>query len=134
MYIRYKSLSIVEVTYTGNSTIEGPSTQTFGTIIGTLDENVVLHFKVKVIILFASGNILTHESESILHHDPDGSFSDSSVIIFESPFESTNSHSILKGTSSVSNSFIHKFNDVFGSYKTTVDPSGNSIPQVQKLC
>ena len=65
----------VEVTYTGNSTIGGASTQTIGTIVDKMNNDGTVSSKGQAIILTASGQVITYRSESIGNYNPDGSFS-----------------------------------------------------------
>ena len=121
----------VEVTYTGNSTIGGAPTQTIGTIVDKMNTDGTVSSKGQAIILTASGQVITYRSESIGTYNPDGSFSNSGVMIFHLPFR-TNSTSST-GVSSNSTDTIHtQFDNLFGIYKKTVDPEGNGLTKVWK--
>ena len=80
----------VEVTYTGNSTMGGAPTQTIGTTVDKMNNDGTVSSKGQAIILTASGQVITYRSESIGAYNPDGSFSNSGVMVFHLPFK-TNS-------------------------------------------
>lgn len=77
----------VEVTYDGNSTIGGAPTQTIGTIVDKMNTDWTVSSKGQAIILTASGQVITYRSESIGTYNPDGSFSDSGVMVFHLPLK-----------------------------------------------
>ncbi len=121
----------VEVTYTGNSTIAGAPTQTIGTIIDKMNNDGTISSKGQAIILTASGQVITYRSESIGNYNPDGSFSDSGVMVFHLPFKMNSANSA--GVSSNSTDSLYtQFDNVFGIYKKTVDPEGNGLTEVWK--
>lgn len=55
----------VEVTYNGNSTIDGAPTQTIGTIVDKLNTDGSVSSNGQAIILTDSGQVITYRSESI---------------------------------------------------------------------
>ena len=121
----------VEVTYTGNSTINGAPTQTIGTIIDKMNNDGSVSSKGQAIILTPSGQVLTYRSESIGTYNPDGSFSDSGIMVFHTPFKMNPTNST--DTSSNTTSSLHaQFDNLFGIYKKTVDPEGNGLTKVWK--
>ena len=83
----------VEVTYTGNSTIGEAPTQTIGTIVDKMNTDGTVSSKGQAIILTASGQVITYRSESIGTYNPDGSFSDSGVMVFHLPFKMISANS-----------------------------------------
>ena len=83
----------VEVTYTGNSTIGEAPTQTIGTIVDKMNTDGTVSSKGQAIILTASGQVITYRSESIGNYNPDGSFSDSGVMVFHVPFKMNSANS-----------------------------------------
>ena len=121
----------VEVTYTGNSTMGGAPTQTIGTIVDKMNTDGTVSSKGQAIILTASGQVITYRSESIGTYNPDGSFSDSGVMVFHLPFKmnSTNSTGL---SSNSTDTFYTQFDNLFGIYKKTVDPEGNGLTKVWK--
>ncbi len=121
----------VEVTYTGNSTIGGSATQTIGTIIDMMNTDGTVSSKGQAIILTASGQVITYRSESIGNYNPDGSFSDSGMMVFHLPFKMNSANST--GLSSNSTDALYtQFDNLFGIYKKTVDPEGNGLTKVWK--
>lgn len=122
---------IVEVTYNGNSSINGSPTQTIGTIIDTMGKDGVIHSEGKAIILTASGQLITYRSESIGYYKTDGSFSDNGIIFFNLPFYGDNSNNTSL-QDSIKNSLHSEFDNVLGIYKKTVDPAGNGLTKVWK--
>lgn len=126
------NIPTVEVSYTGNSTINGSPTQTIGTIIDKMGAGGSVHSKGQAIILTATGQVITYKSESIGYYNPDGSFSDSGIILFNIPFHgSTNNATALQSEKDDNNSYMG-FNNVLGIYKKTVDPSGKGLTKVWK--
>ena len=119
----------VEVTYTGNSTIGGVSTQTIGTIVDKMNNDGSVSSKGQAIILTASGQVITYRSESIGNYNPDGSFSDSGIMVFQLPFK-TNSANSTSLSSNSTDSLNAQFDNLIGIYKKTVDPEGNGITEV----
>ncbi|MDR4492243.1 MAG: hypothetical protein R2685_15305 [Candidatus Nitrosocosmicus sp.] len=121
----------VEVTYEGNSSIDGSPNHILGTIIDTMGKDGLVHSEGKAIILTPMGEIIAYRTESIGHYNPDGSFSDSGIIFFTIPFSELNNtnktsqHITGDGSYSV-------FNNLMGIYKKTVDPSGNGLMKVWK--
>ena len=91
----------VEVTYTGNSTIGEAPTQTIGTIVDKMNTDGTVSSKGQAIILTASGQVITYRSESIGNYDPDGSFSDSGVMVFHVPFKMNSANSTDHSTDSL---------------------------------
>ncbi len=75
--------------------------------------------KGQAIILTASGQVITYRSESIGTYNPDGSFSNSGVMVFHLPFKMTSANS--------TDSLYTQFDNLFGIYKKTVDPDGNGL-------
>ena len=121
----------VEVTYTGNSTIGEAPTQTIGTIVDKMNTDGTVSSKGQAIILTASGQVITYRSESVGTYNPDGSFSDSGVMVFHVPFKMNSSNST--GLSSNSTDTLStQFDNLFGIYKKTVDPEGNGLTKVWK--
>ena len=59
------SIPTVEVTYTGNSTIDGAPSQTIGTIVDKMNNDGTVSSKGQAIILTALGQVITYRSESI---------------------------------------------------------------------
>lgn len=126
------NIPTVEVSYTGNSTINGAPTQTIGTIIDKMGAGGSVHSEGQAIILTATGQVITYKSESIGYYNPDGSFSDSGIILFNIPFHgSTNNVTALQSEKDDNNSYLG-FNNVLGIYKKTVDPSGKGLTKVWK--
>jgi hypothetical protein len=121
----------VEVTYTGNSTIDGAPTQTIGTIVDKMNNDGTVSSKGQAIILTASGQVITYRSESIGNYNPDGSFSDSGIMVFQLPFK-TNSATSTSLSSNSTDSLNAQFDNLFGIYKKTVDPEGNGLTKVWK--
>lgn len=121
----------VEVTYTGNSTINGAPTQTIGTIVDKMNTDGTVSSKGQAIILTASGQVITYRSESIGTYNPDGSFSDSGVMVFHLPFK-TNSTGSTGVSSNSTDALYSQFDNLFGIYKKTVDPEGNGLTKVWK--
>ena len=121
----------VEVTYTGNSTIGGAPTQTIGTIVDKMNNDGSVSSKGQAIILTASGQVITYRSESIGNYNPDGSFSDSGVMVFHLPFK-MNSANTTGLSSNSTDSLYTQFDNLFGIYKKTVDPEGNGLTKVWK--
>ncbi len=121
----------VEVTYTGNSTIGGAPTQTLGTIVDKMNNDGTVSSKGQAIILTASGQVITYRSESIGNYNPDGSFSDSGIMVFQLPFK-TNSANSTSLSSNSTDSLNAQFDNLFGIYKKTVDPEGNGLTKVWK--
>ncbi len=121
----------VEVTYTGNSTIGGAPTQTIGTIVDKMNNDGSVSSKGQAIILTSSGQVITYRSESIGNYNPDGSFSDSGIMVFHVPFQMNSGNST--GLSSNSTDTLYtQFDNLFGIYKKTVDPEGNGLTKVWK--
>ena len=121
----------VEVTYTGNSTIGGAPTQTIGTIVDKMNNDGSVSSKGQAIILTASGQVITYRSESIGNYNPDGSFSDSGVMVFHLPFKMNSANSTGLSSNST-DSLYTQFDNLFGIYKKTVDPEGNGLTKVWK--
>ena len=121
----------VEVTYTGNSTINGAPTQTIGTITDKMNNDGSVSSKGQAIILTPSGQVLTYRSESIGTYNPDGSFSDSGIMVFHTPFK-MNSTNSTETYSNATASLQTQFDNLFGIYKKTVDPEGNGLTKVWK--
>lgn len=121
----------IEVTYEGNSTINDEPTQTFGTIIDTMNEDGMIYSDGKAMILTSTGKIITYKTQSIGQYNPDGSFSDSGVIFFNLPIHYPENNK----TDILSNDFAKSylgFNNLLGIYKKTVDPLGNGLTTVWK--
>ena len=111
----------VEVTYTGNSTMGGAPTQTIGTTVDKMNNDGTVSSKGHAIILTAAGQVITYRSESIGIYNPDGSFSNSGVMVFHLPFKMNST-----------DTFYTQFDNLFGIYKKTVDPDGNGLTKVWK--
>jgi len=121
----------VEVTYNGNSTIDGSPTQTIGTIVDKMNTDGTISSKGQAIILTVSGQVITYRSESIGTYNPDGSFSDSGVMVFHLPFKMNSANST--GLSSNSTDTLStQFDNLLGIYKKTVDSEGNGLTKVWK--
>ncbi len=121
----------VEVTYNGNSTIGGAPTQTIGTIVDEMNTDGTVSSKGQAIILTASGQVITYRSESIGNYNPDGSFSDSGIMVFHLPFKTNSTNST--GLSSNSTDLLNaQFDNLLGIYKKTIDPEGNGLTKVWK--
>jgi len=121
----------VEVTYYGNSTIGGSPTQTIGTIVDKMNTDGTISSKGQAIILTASGQVITYRSESIGQYNPDGSFSDSGVMVFHLPLKMNSANST--GLSSNSTHALYaQYDNLLGIYKKTVDPEGNGLTKVWK--
>jgi hypothetical protein len=121
----------VEVTYTGNSTIGGAPTQTIGTIVDKMNNDGTVSSKGQAIILTSTGQVITYRSESIGNYNPDGSFSDSGIMVFHMPFQ-MNSGNSTGGSSNSTDTHYTQFDNLFGIYKKTVDPEGNGLTKVWK--
>ena len=121
----------VEVTYNGNSTIGGAPTQTIGTIVDKMNTDGTISSKGQAIILTASGQVIAYRSESIGTYNPDGSFSNSGVMVFHLPFKMT-SPNFTDFSSNSTDSPYTQFDNLFGIYKKTVDPDGNGLTKVWK--
>jgi len=121
----------VEVTYAGNSTIDGAPTQTIGTIVDKMNNDGTVSSKGQAIILTSTGQVITYRSESIGNYNPDGSFSDSGIMVFHMPFQ-MNSGNSTEGSSNSTDSLYTQFDNLFGIYKKTVDPEGNGLTKVWK--
>jgi hypothetical protein len=126
------SLPSVEVSYVGNSTINGSPTQTIGTIVDKMGSEGAVHSKGQAIILTATGQVITYKSESVGYYNPDGSFSDSGIIQFGLPFQGSNNSNNATALSELSDDSFEEFNNVLGIYKKTVDPLGNGFTKVWK--
>jgi hypothetical protein len=135
------NLPSVEVSYNGNSTINGSPTQTIGTVVDKMGSDGAVHSNGQAIILTETGQVITYKSQSIGYYNPDGSFSDSGIILFSLPFfGSTNGNyenSSRNLTDSQSNSTeegtsYSEYNNLLGIYKKTVDPFGNGQTEVWK--
>jgi hypothetical protein len=121
----------VEVTYTGNSTMGGAPTQTIGTTVDKMNTDGTVASKGQAIILTASGQVITYRSESFGSYNPDGSFSNSGVMVFHLPFK-TNSTGSTEMSSNSTDTIYTQFDNLFGIYKKTVDPEGNGLTKVWK--
>ena len=131
----------VEVSYIGNSTINGSPTQTIGTVVDTMGSDVAVHSEGKAIILTATGQVITYKSKSIGYYNPDGSFSNSGIILFNMPLvgstngnseNSTKNLSGSQGNSSQKDTGYSEFSNLLGIYKKTVDAFGNGLTKVWK--
>lgn len=125
------AIPTVEVTYNGNSTIGGAPTQTIGTIVDKMNTDGTVSSKGQAIILTASGQVITYRSESIGTYNPDGSFSDSGVMVFHLPFKMNAAGSTGLSPNSTDTNYT-QFDNLFGIYKKTVDPEGNGLTKVWK--
>ena len=121
----------VELTYNGNSTIVGSPTQTIGTIVDKMNKDGTVSSKGQAIILTTSGQVITYRSESIGNYNPDGSFSDSGVMVFQLPFEMNSVNSTGLSLNSTDSPYT-QFDNLLGIYKKTVDPEGNGHTEVWK--
>ena len=125
----------VEVSYNGNSTINGSPTQTIGTIVDKMGAEGSVHSNGQAIILTATGQVITYKSQSIGYYNPDGSFSDSGIILFSLPFYGStnpNSTNLTSSQGDLGENGYSEFNNVLGIYKKTVDPLGNGLTKVWK--
>ncbi len=121
----------VEVTYNGNNTIGEAPTQTIGTIVDKMNTDGTVSSKGQAIILTPTGQVITYRSESIGNYNPDGSFSDSGVMVFHVPFKMISANSTGLSLNSTDN-LSTQFDNLFGIYKKTVDPEGNGLTKVWK--
>lgn len=124
---------IVEISYTGNSTIGNSSTQTIGTVESTMDYDGVIHSNGKAIITSQNGQVITYTSISKGQYNADGSFSDSGMMIFNLPFQSlaaANTTNTATNSNSANQNDLSEFDDKVGVYKKTVDRFGNGITEV----
>lgn len=121
----------VEVSYVGNSTINGSPTQTIGTIVDKMGADGAVHSKGQAIILSANGKVLTYKLESKGYYNPDGSFTDNGVMTFSVPFQGSNKNGTIYNNPSSTNSTM-EITNMFGIYKKTVDPMGNGFTKVWK--
>ncbi|WP_148686340.1 hypothetical protein [Candidatus Nitrosocosmicus hydrocola] len=129
------NLPSVEVSYNGNSTINGSPTQTIGTIVDKMGAEGSVHSNGQAIILTATGQVITYKSQSIGYYNPDGSFSDSGIILFSLPFygsTNTNINNVTNSQSGMGENDYSDFNNILGIYKKTVDPLGNGLTKVWK--
>ena len=129
------NLPSVEVSYNGNSTINGSPTQTIGTIVDKMGAEGSVHSNGQAIILTATGQVITYKSQSIGYYNPDGSFSDSGIILFSLPFygyTNPNSNNLTSSQDDLDENGYSEFNNVLGIYKKTVNPSGNGLTKVWK--
>ena len=134
------ALPSVEVSYNGNSTINGDPTQTIGTVVDKMGSEGAVHSEGQAIILTATEQVITYKSESIGYYNPDGSFTDSGIILFRLPFfdsinsnENDNSGNLTDSQSNSGDKVDYaEFNNVVGIYKKTVDPFGNGLTKVWK--
>jgi hypothetical protein len=122
----------VEVSYVGNSTINGSPTQTIGTIVDKMGAEGAVHSKGQAIILTETGQVITYKSESVGYYNPDGSFSDSGIIQFGLPFQGSNNNNNAASQNDLASNSFADFNNVLGIYKKTVDPLGNGFTKVWK--
>lgn len=129
-------LPTVEISYNGNSTINGSPTQTIGTVIDKMGSDGAVHSEGQAIILTATGQVITYKSQSIGYYNPDGSFSDSGIILFGLPFHNStqqNSNNVADSQSNMNEDTNYsEFNNLLGIYKKTVDPLGNGLTKVWK--
>src|SRR6188508_1564676 len=123
-FLIIESVSTVSVTYTGNSTIGGAPTQTIGTIVDKMNNDGTVFSKGQAIILTSTGQVITYRSESIGNYNPDGSFSDSGIMVFHMPFQ-MNSGNSTEEYSNSTDTLHTQYDNLFGIYKKTVDPEGN---------
>ena len=121
----------VEVNYMGNSTIGVAPTQTIGTLVDKMNNDGSVSSNGQAIILTPAGQVITYRSESIGNYNPDGSFSDSGIMVFQLPFK-TNSANSTSLSSNSTDSLNAQFANLIGIYKKTVDPEGNGITEVWK--
>lgn len=120
------TLPTVEVSYNGNSTINGSPTQTIGTVVDKMGSEGAVHSEGQAIILTTAGEVITYKSKSIGYYNPDGSFSDSGIILFSLPFQDSTQQNSNNTTD------YSEFNNLLGIYKKTVDPFGNGLTKVWK--
>lgn len=85
----------------------------------------------QAIILTDSGQVITYRSESIGTYNPDGSFSDSGVMVFHLPFKMNSANSTGSSANST-DTLYSQFDNLFGIYKKTVDSEGNGLTKVWK--
>ncbi len=128
------NLPSVEVSYNGNSTISGSPTQTIGTVVDKMGSDGAVHSNGQAIILTATGQVITYKSQSIGYYNPDGSFSDSGIIMFSLPYHGSANTSDNQTSSqgNLGENDYSEFNNVLGIYKKTVDPFGNGLTKVWK--
>lgn len=128
------NLPSVEVSYNGNSTISGSPTQTIGTVVDKMGSDGAVHSNGQAIILTATGQVITYKSQSIGYYNPDGSFSDSGIIMFSLPYHSSanTSDNLTSSQGNLGENDYSEFNNVLGIYKKTVDPFGNGLTKVWK--
>jgi hypothetical protein len=135
------TLPSVEVSYNGNSTINGSPTQTIGTVVDMMGSEGTVHSEGKAIILTATGQVIAYKSKSIGYYNPDGSFSDSGIILFSMPLvgstnnnneKSTKNLTGPQGNSSEEDTDYSEFSNLLGIYKKTIDPVGNGLTKVWK--
>lgn len=124
-------LPIVEVSYTGNSSINGTPTQTFGTITDKTGPDGSVYSTGKAIIILGNGEIITYKSESKGKYHPDGSFSDSGIMMFTVPFKEGNKVPTSNPINPTLSSKV-MFDNLVGIYKKTVDTSGKGFTTVWK--
>jgi hypothetical protein len=121
----------VEVSYVGNSTVDGSPTQTIGTIVDKMGADGAVHSKGQAIILNANGQVITYKIESKGYYNPDGSFTDNGIMTFSIPFQGSSENGTSSNNTSTINTAL-ELNKVFGIYKKTVDPMGNGFTKVWK--
>jgi hypothetical protein len=128
------NLPSVEVSYNGNSTISGSPTQTIGTVVDKMGSDGAVHSNGQAIILTATGQVITYKSQSIGYYNPDGSFSDSGIIMFSLPYHGSanTSDNLTSSQGNLGENDYSEFNNVLGIYKKTVDPFGNGLTKVWK--
>ena len=128
------NLPSVEVSYNGNSTISGSPTQTIGTVVDKMGSDGAVHSNGQAIILTATGQVITYKSQSIGYYNPDGSFSDSGIIMFSLPYHGSanTSDNLTSSQGNLGENDSSEFNNVLGIYKKTVDPFGNGLTKVWK--
>jgi hypothetical protein len=128
------NLPSVEVSYNGNSTISGSPTQTIGTVVDKMGSDGAVHSNGQAIILTATGQVITYKSQSIGYYNPDGSFSDSGIIMFSLPYHGSvnTSGNLTSSQGNLGENDYSEFNNVLGIYKKTVDPFGNGLTKVWK--
>ncbi len=128
-------LPSVEVSYNGNSSIDGLPTQTIGTVVDKMGSEGAIHSKGQAIILTPTGQVIAYKTESQGYYNPDGSFSASGMILFSLPFYGSNNNTTALQNhhydATQDNSYL-EFNNVLGIYKKTVDPFGNGLTKVWK--
>ncbi|KAA2282086.1 hypothetical protein [Candidatus Nitrosocosmicus sp. SS] len=121
----------VEVSYVGNSTMNRSTTQTIGTIVDKMGADGAVYSQGQAIILNENGQVFTYKTESKGYYNPDGSFTDNGVMMFDIPFQDSKESGSSSSNATSTNSTMN-INNIFGIYKKTVDPLGKGFTKVWK--